>query len=117
MKLRRLLAPALLLRRILRACLGPRSALGDLHPHERQRLARLLDRRSTRRLDDLDRCRRAAAARHDDVAGDVRELELAGRADGHAARQPLGLGPAILRPSDRNDRRRRDRTGGECEKR
>ena len=73
-----------------------RAAFGDLHRHEREHLARLFDGGATSGLDRFDECRRTAGARDDDVAGDVREVELAVGADVDAARDALGLRLALV---------------------
>ena len=94
--MRRPLRRAVVAGGVARAGLDARAALGDLDRHEREHLARLFDGRAARGLDGFDERRRAAGARDDDVAGDVREVDLAGGADVDAARDALGLGLALV---------------------
>ena len=96
----------LMLRRLLRRCssplgiarphVGAAAALGDVDLHQLQQLARVVDVAAARGLDDLDGRVGAAAARDDDVAGDVAEREHAVGAQLERLGRPLGLLLAVV---------------------
>ncbi len=91
-------AAAVLAARIRSPDLDARAALVHLDAHRRQRFLRLLVVAAARRLEDLDLRVAAAAARDDDVAGQIRQAQLAAIAETHRARRPVGLLGGILPP-------------------